>query len=426
MTLTLFEGPAGSGKTTRLFDAVGQYINAHPFRPDQQVLAITKMHGSRRRMHTKLVAAVGNGKASECVTLNSFALGLVHRWRSLARTIADPIPADGDFAGLATVAARLLDSDAVVRWVAARHPLLVVDELQDLRNSELAVVKGLARGIHVLCAADEFQDLTPQTTCEGVEWARGAGSVVTLNQVHRTNVAAILAAASAVRSGRPLIPGTGFQLLSAANANVAASFIARNLTWAGRSQVAVLSPVGLGPSPFVKDAIARLAEKPFVKEGKSFGPFDITFESSTADELKAWSQLLGIVDQARVVTAAEIESLRTGLPSPLVDWVRARTRLAGEVAFSAVRIREQLARAQSVLRAHGAHRQYLRTGLTVHQAKNREFDRVIILWPVNVGGSIDVKRRLLYNALTRAKHECVIIVQDPQPKKSRLKLAPFA
>lgn len=49
--------------------------------------------------------------------------------------------------------------------------------------------------------------------------------------------------------------------------------------------------------------------------------------------------------------------------------------------------------------------------MTIHGAKNREFDNVIVLWPAAVGGSDDQKRRLLYNAVTRAKERCVVLVQ---------------
>ena len=59
--------------------------------------------------------------------------------------------------------------------------------------------------------------------------------------------------------------------------------------------------------------------------------------------------------------------------------------------------------------------------MTIHQAKNREFDSVIVLWPYKVAGSADRKRRLLYNAITRAKRQAVVIVQNPD----RLKQPPF-
>jgi len=49
---------------------------------------------------------------------------------------------------------------------------------------------------------------------------------------------------------------------------------------------------------------------------------------------------------------------------------------------------------------------------TIHGAKNREFDTVIILWPYEVSGNTLYKRKLLYNAITRAKMNAIIIVQN--------------
>ncbi|CAN7723805.1 ATP-binding domain-containing protein [Variovorax sp. LjRoot130] len=60
--------------------------------------------------------------------------------------------------------------------------------------------------------------------------------------------------------------------------------------------------------------------------------------------------------------------------------------------------------------------------MTVHGAKNREFDDVIVLWPAAIGGSDDQKRRLLYNAVTRAKERCLVLVQAQSSRGQ----APFA
>uniref|UniRef100_UPI0035A06C98 ATP-binding domain-containing protein n=1 Tax=Achromobacter insuavis TaxID=1287735 RepID=UPI0035A06C98 len=59
--------------------------------------------------------------------------------------------------------------------------------------------------------------------------------------------------------------------------------------------------------------------------------------------------------------------------------------------------------------------------MTVHGAKNREFDNVIVLWPAAVVGSDDQKRRL-HNAVTRAKERCVVLVQA----SSHMRRPPFA
>ncbi|ABE41176.1 hypothetical protein RPD_3957 [Rhodopseudomonas palustris BisB5] len=47
---------------------------------------------------------------------------------------------------------------------------------------------------------------------------------------------------------------------------------------------------------------------------------------------------------------------------------------------------------------------------------------VVVIWPYQVGGDVEHKRRLLYNAVTRAKRWCNIIVQS----QNILGAAPFA
>ena len=59
--------------------------------------------------------------------------------------------------------------------------------------------------------------------------------------------------------------------------------------------------------------------------------------------------------------------------------------------------------------------------MTIHQAKNREFHSVIVLWPYEVAGSVERQRRLLYNAITRAKFRVLVVVQN----RGRLDQPPF-
>jgi superfamily I DNA/RNA helicase len=60
--------------------------------------------------------------------------------------------------------------------------------------------------------------------------------------------------------------------------------------------------------------------------------------------------------------------------------------------------------------------------MTVHTAKNREFEGVIVLWPFNATGTPEHQRRLLYNAITRAQRWCTIVVQS----RDMLTKPPFA
>lgn len=64
--------------------------------------------------------------------------------------------------------------------------------------------------------------------------------------------------------------------------------------------------------------------------------------------------------------------------------------------------------------------------MTINQAKNREFEGVIVLWPFIVGGDLDSHRRKLYNAITRAKKWACVVVQENAVGKSRLANAPFS
>ena len=61
--------------------------------------------------------------------------------------------------------------------------------------------------------------------------------------------------------------------------------------------------------------------------------------------------------------------------------------------------------------------------MTIHQAKNREFDSVIVLWPYRVVADMERQRRLLYNAVTRARRQALIIVRDP--RETRIAAPPF-
>ncbi|MDH3378769.1 MAG: ATP-binding domain-containing protein [Gammaproteobacteria bacterium] len=51
--------------------------------------------------------------------------------------------------------------------------------------------------------------------------------------------------------------------------------------------------------------------------------------------------------------------------------------------------------------------------MTIQQAKNREFDHVIVLWPYTVPNENNQKRRLLHNAIARTKRSCIVLAQSP-------------
>ena len=94
----------------------------------------------------------------------------------------------------------------------------------------------------------------------------------------------------------------------------------------------------------------------------------------------------------------------------------------GVEQFSEDDLRRQLGQALSVRRRYSQRADAEFISMTIQQAKNREFDHVIVLWPYNVPNDDEQKRRLLYNAITRAKRSCIVLVQS----EDMLASPPFA
>jgi len=159
--MTAFEGPAGSGKTTRLMDQLGQELARAHLAAYQRVLALTFMHGARRRLDSRLRAVPRLEGRFLAMTIDSFAGRLVRRWRHLATDLGHALPDEEDYEATCEVAAALLARPAVKTWVALSYPFIVVDEAQDLSIARSSMVSCASTSCHVLLAADEFQGLDP-------------------------------------------------------------------------------------------------------------------------------------------------------------------------------------------------------------------------------------------------------------------------
>ena len=164
MSLLPFEGAAGTGKTTRLRAAARKHLKEHPLGREERVLALTKYHGSRRRMDINLrQSADGIGNALDCVTIDSFAWNLVNRWRALLGHLGLH-PAQGDFASVVSAAGVMLQRSHVAKWIGRRYPLVIVDEMQDCNEDEVAVLRGLEPHVRLLCGRTRSKtSLDPRT-----------------------------------------------------------------------------------------------------------------------------------------------------------------------------------------------------------------------------------------------------------------------
>ena len=358
-----------------------------------------------------------------CATADSFAWNIVRRWRTLARTKSGSELAEEDYDQVCSLAGDLLSERTVARWVTRAFPVVVVDEFQDSKGGQLAMISSLSGFANCIVAADDFQDLQDSEDSPAVAWARQNGTRTTLCEIHRTSAMGLLEASRTLRGGGDIPKnGDGFTALGARNHNAGASFVSKNLTWwSSCADIAVLTPVRPRRSPFVRDLIARVEASPIGEP--RMGPHCIRWEGSQQEECEKFIDSLELPNESNAeVGPGDLSFDDAGGPwQDLGHWMERQTRIAGRTSFKVAEIRCEARRIHQRSRAYQRTRDGGVRAMTIHQAKNREFHSVIVLWPYQVAGAIERQRRLLYNAITRAKHRVLVVVQDP----GRLGQPPF-
>lgn len=421
MTIQAVEGGAGCGKTHRLMAMLSERLVTHPLEDGERALALTFMHGSRRRLSERLRTVANLRGRVECCTIDAFAWRIYRRWRGLAATLAIAPATEGQFDDVCDAAGVLLEQPDVCAWVAASFPIVLVDEGQDLKPQRLRMLRALSGAVHALIAADEFQCLDQALRPNPlVAWLQEAAEPETLVQVHRTNATGLLAAATAIRAGNAPVNGNGFRILPpGASVPLAATMLANAIAWRQGGSVAVITPSLQGG--FARSVVARVAQGPCGNQQN--GPYTIHWEGNDRDEAQIIVADLDLQAEASGDAAcAALRALaRTGPARATLYWVENQIHACGRAQFTRAEIEAVIARQVSLRRQHGGGISHQFTAMTVQQAKNREFEGVVIIWPYQVGGDAEHKRRLLYNAVTRAKRWCNIIVQN----QNILGAAPF-
>ena len=354
MSFYFIEGPAGTGKTTRLFQEVERVLEECPLAEHQQVLALTKMHGSRRRMDGRLRAISGLRGRYRCCTADSFAWSIVRRWRTLARRKSAVELVEDAYEQVCSLAGDLLAETTVSRWVIRVFPIVVVDEFQDSKGGQLAMISSLTSLATFIAAADDFQDLDNTEVNPAVAWARTNGESENLSDIRRTSASGLLDASRALRTGRNIPDrGDGFTVLGARNHNVGASFVSKNLLWwRSCADIAVLTPVGPSRSAFVRDLIARVEEKPISEP--PVGPHRVPWEESQDEERDKFIEGLELPDdpnaevRCNALSFGDVGGPRQGLR----HWLERQTRVAGRTTLTVEEIRCEARRIHQRSRAY--------------------------------------------------------------------------
>jgi hypothetical protein len=413
MTVWAVSGAAGYGKTYRLLQRMAEELQAQPLASGQSILSLTFMHGARQRLEQKLRTVPGLRGKYECMTVDGFARSIRSRWQSMASAIGQPPTDEVDFDAQCSLSADLVERPTVGEWLRIGYPLVVLDEAQDLDPHRLRLIKALASCVRLLIAFDDFQCLRQELRPSPVSgWLPSVCEPEVLHKPQRTKVSALLDAAAALRCGMAPRQGTGFKIAECAGANQAAALIASKLHFAnlapGPNSLAVITPSrSQGYAAGLVERVSTTA-----CGTKRLGPFRIHWESGESPFLDAVKSLeYGNSKPPSEVLALLREMEECNAQESLIRWVIRQRDMAGRGWFDHEHLLSQTRRILATQRARTYRPENGRRALTVHQAKNREFDGVIVIWPYTVAQDDEGKRRLLYNAITRAKHWCVVVVQ---------------
>lgn len=424
MSLVAFTGAAGMGKTFQLMRQEESTLVSAPLGVGQKVLALTFMHGSRRRLEDRLRRVSGLRGRFSCMTIDRFAWELCTRWLSLRRAEGLPDLAEHQYDATCDVAGALMEREGVRKWVAQTFPHVLIDEAQDLTQERLRIIRALEPAVAMHAAADEFQclatSLRPNPT---IAWIETRCQPVDLPNQRRTSQAGLIAAARAIREGQTVVAAQHLVIRAAPGRppyHQAATVVVNAIAWNGGPEIAVITPSRSGG--FATGVIARVGEGPVGQQQN--GPYHIRWELSDEEVVNENVHNLHLPEDGSL--DATIDALGAPGCHPAIlmcrDWVVRRRKLTGAVMVPPELVRDQLRI------CFARHRRFSRgqasrlTAMTVHQAKNREFDGVVVLWPYTVFGDAEQKRRLLYNAVTRAKRWCTIVVQN----NNVLQQPPFA
>src|SRR5207253_6500009 len=125
----------------------------------------------------------------------------------------------------------------------------------------------------------------------------------------------------------------------------------------------------------------RVGEGPIGR--RESGPYNIRWEGNDRQELaEMWAQLRFVdgcsIDEALLTLTAHrhIPVFRT-----LRDWLIRRRSTTGLEIVAAADLERQLDRVLTQRRHFGVRQDAQFAAMTIQQAKNREFDHVVVFWP---------------------------------------------
>lgn len=332
MRIIAYEGPAGTGKTTRLIQSLEGLLASEQLRDGQRVLALTFMHGSRRRLHERLSSLTGLRGRFECSTFDSFAFMVCNRWKSLLKRLGLLMPGDGEFDKTCDCCGALVEQAHARTWITCGFPTIVVDEAQDLSPERLRIVRGLAPESNLLIAADEFQCLDDRLIPNpAVQWLRSATTPIPLDSNYRTSKADLLAAALAVRTGSDVaVKNRNFKVVLTPKDVFAAEYVSNAIAWGGTPEVTIITPSRKGA---FCTAIVELVGRR--QSSKGNGPYRCGWECTDVEEVETTMRTLALPDTVSTDgLVTHLGNLNGAFPGgPVAEWADRQRRVSGQIHF---------------------------------------------------------------------------------------------
>lgn len=443
MTFDFFEGAAGTGKTHNLVGKAAEVVEKGLLGEERKLLALTFMNGARRRLEARLGGEATFRRRFECQTFDVFARMVAARRRSLVTPgLQEQANGLDEFSGPCFVAASLLENEPVRQWVARTFPLVLVDEAQDLDDSRMRILQGLTQSCRIVAAADAFQCLHDgRDTTPLIEWLENAGNTHHLTEPRRSDQQGLLDAALAVREGRDIKAvltaktfkkrttwnGAGFRLFEvpATQANPALlSWSIANEMAQRQGAFAILTPDA--GNPIIRAALNAVQTKQYKRKnsGATFGPYPHTWDRHDTEDANTLLADITLPDTATHDDLCAIFQPHAGQVAiaRAIGRIDRLRRVNGQVEFSKAEVEGFIRDSVRNLFRLGFQKRRGHLAMTIHRAKNREFQNVIVLWPHTVTGSPEHLCRLLYNGITRAQNHCTVIVLG----QNRINAPPFA
>jgi hypothetical protein len=421
--IVLVTGAAGYGKTHWLLEQVASHVEE--FGDHGRLLALSRMHGARRRLDAALAERYPH-LLRTTTTIDSFALSLVNRWRRFLGSTRPFVIGDdpeeslfgtqSSFEEILCKAIALMQSQTVRSFVGSTYPVIAIDEFQDCLTQALHFVQSMAGCSTLLLAGDEFQLLDAAASgCPAVEWVRdlksqGGAEIVELAACRRTTVQPILKATAALRQD-VVLTGESIPIFLCPGPGPAAYRIIDTLVYArpGNRWTGTCALLTPSHDAWLGEVLSSCDRQLAKRHLSAIGWTREMGERADAEQLLAALQ----VDDA----ATHKDAWPTPPPSdtPLVrhtvECVRRFAHARGLTSISRGGVAYLAKRLLHAQRTRG-HYSPSRVVCTIHGAKNREFDHVFILWPYKVPSDRDMKLRLLYNAISRARRSVMLLVHD--------------